>query len=307
MSTTDSAADQKAVEAIQAICRQQEVDASFKIESIHDSRALGFEEDRVCAAASVYKVAILLEYACQAAEGALDPTTRVDLQADERTIGSSGISVMLDPISLSIRDLAFMMIHVSDNTATDVLQGIVGTESIARRLESLGLTATSFPLNVEELLLLEPRANGITSPTPTGEEFDRTFIDSPSYHAKRGNVTTATDMCKLLGLVWRDEAGPAEACAEVRRIMQLQHELHRLSTAYKDGPVLYGKTGTLYAGLKNEIGVFEFGPGEAYSVSIFVRQWGVDLRDSDADRAIGLIARAGIDYLRGRDRQAAAA
>lgn len=298
MSVVHSEADRNALEAIQAICREQEVDASFKIESVYDSRSIGFEAERVCPAASVYKVAILLEYACQAGEGVLDPTTPVVINDDNRSIGMTGTAVMLDPVTMSIRDIAFMMIHVSDNTATDVLQEIVGTDNMTKRLQSLGLADTSFPLYVEELLLLEPRANGVTSARPTGEEYDRTFLNSPSYHGKRGNVTTADDMNRLLRLIWRNEAGPAEACAEVRRIMEMQHEMHRLATAYKDGPTLAGKTGTLYSGIKNEIGVFEFAPDEAYAVSIFIRQWGVDLRDSAADHAFGKIARAGIDYLR---------
>ena len=59
-----------------------------------------------------------------------------------------------------------------------------------------------------------------------------------------------------------------------------------------------GKTGTFHGGIKNEVGVVDFGEGDAYAVAVFVRQHDVDLRDSAADAVIGTVARIAIDDLR---------
>lgn len=97
---------------------------------------------------------------------------------------------------------------------------------------------------------------------------------------------------------WRDEAGPAEACEEVRRIMAQQYAPHRLSTAYRDGPAIAGKTGTFHGGIRNEVGVVDFGDGDRYAVAVFLRQHEYDLRDGAADSVIGEVARLAIDHLR---------
>jgi beta-lactamase class A len=131
---------------------------------------------------------------------------------------------------------------------------------------------------------------------------------SPSLTAVRGNRTTPREMTRLLDLVWTDRAGPPEACAEVRRVMGLQHAPHRLATAYlggprsgwADGPVISGKTGTLYGGLRSEVGVIDFDGEERYAVAVYVRASSLAMRNAAADRVIGDVARIAVDSLRGR-------
>ena len=61
--------------------------------------------------------------------------------ADEERHGN-GISGTRDAVDMSVRDLALLMMQVSDNTATDTLQALVGTDRINARLQGLGLTET---------------------------------------------------------------------------------------------------------------------------------------------------------------------
>jgi len=52
---------------------------------------------------------------------------------------------------LSIKDLATLMITLSDNTATDIVMDVVG-KNVNRLLRDLRLIKTSFPKNTKELL-----------------------------------------------------------------------------------------------------------------------------------------------------------
>jgi len=295
-----------------ALCDEAGVTAVVHVRSVNGDLEWGFDEDAVSVTASTYKVAVLLELACQYDEGLLSPTQRVRVPASNRSLGPTGISAMLDDVELSLRDLSLLMNQVSDNTATDVIQALVTTERINERLASLGLKSTVVRGDCAHIvgeLLVEygipwPYAN-----LNAGADLSADLTFSHARHAEvlassrvlngfTGNTTTPHDMTSLLRQVWRDEAGSPAACAEVRRIMAMQHAPHRLSTAYGDGPTISGKTGTLVGGITNEVGVIDFGDGDAFAVAVYLRKLDLSLRNSGADRAVGAIARLVIDALR---------
>lgn len=102
---------------------------------------LGRLENEVFPTASSIKITILYELFKEADEGRvhldqpqkLDPASRV---------GGSGILSELTAPLLSLRDLAVLMVVLSDNTATNVLIDTLGLEAIGRRLEALGFAET---------------------------------------------------------------------------------------------------------------------------------------------------------------------
>jgi hypothetical protein len=128
--------------------------------------ALDAEAEAACRAdeavvmASTFKVPVLLELCRQAASGRLDLTQRIRVEAGERTTGSTGISAMLDEIELSLRDLAQLMIAVSDNAATDVVLRMVGLEAVNATLAELGLERTRLVGDCRHILDDVARAMG---------------------------------------------------------------------------------------------------------------------------------------------------
>lgn len=81
----------------------------------------------------------------QAATGRLDPGKRIRVSSAGRTPGPTGLSVFADEAELSVRDLAMMMLTVSDNAATDILVGLAGLDAIRSTPASLGLHCTVIP------------------------------------------------------------------------------------------------------------------------------------------------------------------
>ena len=91
--------------------------------------------------ASTIKLAIVYELFKQVDEGRirLDETMALDRA---KAVGGTGVLVELGTPTLSIRDYAVLMVTLSDNTATNVLIDRLGMETIAARMQALGLTAT---------------------------------------------------------------------------------------------------------------------------------------------------------------------
>jgi beta-lactamase class A len=104
-------------------------------------------------------------------------------------------------------------------------------------------------------------------------------------------------MTTLLSMIWRDEAGDAAACAEVRRIMALQVWPHRLSSGFPDGVTVAGKTGTL-PGIRNEVGVVTYPDGGRYAVAVFTRAHTYEGQRPEIDAAIGTAARLAVEEIR---------
>ncbi|GAA3584821.1 hypothetical protein GCM10022222_81830 [Amycolatopsis ultiminotia] len=105
-------------------------------------------------------------------------------------------------------------------------------------------------------------------------------------------------MTRLLGLIWRNEAAPSAACADVRRWMGLQLWPHRLRAGFPDdGIQVAGKTGTLPA-VGNEVGVVEYPDGGRYAVAVFTRAEDTRSRVPERDAFIGFAAAEAIRWLR---------
>jgi len=91
--------------------------------------------------ASSIKIAILAELYRQAQQGKVQLMDFYTLQSRD-LVGGSGISSVLTPgqTRLTLRDVAGLMISVSDNSATNVIIDRVGMENVNAFLDSLGLT-----------------------------------------------------------------------------------------------------------------------------------------------------------------------
>jgi beta-lactamase class A len=134
----------------------QKLESSIHNEDRHLDGALGvaildltnghsllLNADEVFPTASTIKIAILAELYRQAQQGKLKLTDTYTLQSSD-LVGGSGISGTLTPgvTKLTLRDVAALMVSVSDNSMTNVLIDRVGLENVNALLDSLGLTHT---------------------------------------------------------------------------------------------------------------------------------------------------------------------
>ncbi|MBT2369901.1 serine hydrolase [Streptomyces sp. ISL-10] len=268
---------------------------------IDSGRDVGCGADEPVVLASVFKVLLVLEFARQSAAGQLDPRERLLVRAGHR-LGGWGTAGCLDDVELSLRDLAHFAMSVSDNTAADLLLERVGVDTVDLLAKELGLARTRIvggPRQVLESMLAEVGARdeqefAALFPALSAAEVSALGVLDPA----RTNASTPREMTRLLRMIWRDEAGPAQACAQVRALMARQVFRHRLAAGFEDGVRIAAKTGTL-PGLHNEVGVAEYPDGSRYAVAVFARTPQPVANRTGTDVAIGTAARTAVDLLRG--------
>jgi beta-lactamase class A len=254
--------------------------------------------DQPVCTASVHKLCLLVALHQRAAEGLLDLTEQVECPPQGRTAGPTGLAAMLDGARLSLRDLAYLMMSVSDNAAADLLLARVGLDAVNRATARLGLTGTYAVHTFGELLATIKEDAG---PGGAGALADPHVVSRlRALDPGRTNRSTPRDMTRLLAAVWRDEACPPEHGAAIRRVLGLQVWPHRLASGFPfDDVHVAGKTGSLPT-VRNEVGVVEYPDGGRYAVAVFTRTARTSALLPAADAVIGTTARLAVDALRAR-------
>ncbi|MFG3102246.1 serine hydrolase [Streptomyces sp. NPDC048182] len=268
---------------------------------IDTGRETGHRADEPVVVASLRKIPVALAYAREAAAGRLDRAARHTVTAAHREGGGVGTDSCLHDVTMSTRDLAFFMLSMSDNAATDALMEILGVERVRALVTELGCPRLPVgryrdlwdPVWAE--LGIDAGGDLDAQLAAVGEERIRGLA---MLDPRRSAAGTPRQITSLLTAIWRDRAGPAEACAEVRELMSHQLSVHRLVAGFEPEVRVAAKNGALW-GILNEAGVVEYPDGGRYAVAVFLRTPELEGRDPAADTAIGRAARAAVDHLRG--------
>lgn len=227
--------------------------------------------------ASVIKVPIAVTMARLADRGEIDPGAPMRLVPDRRSDGTTGISAMSDPVTVSLRDAAYLALTISDNAAADALCDALGGPAVV----SAEMAALGVPITMTE---------------PLRVMYDRLRTD-PERSAEGASTGSAAACVRLLSLLWRDEAASPAWCARVRDLMARQVWQHRIGSGFPAPDVVVaGKTGTM-ARWRHEIGVVSYPDGHAYALAILTEH-ADPVAHPGHDRAIGEIARTGVLAIR---------
>jgi beta-lactamase class A len=122
-------------------------------------------EDEVFAQASSIKITVLANLYLQVQQGKLQLTDPYTVQSSD-LVPDSDIMGGLTPgvTRLTVRDLATMMVAVSDNSATNVLIDRVGMANVNVMLDSLGLTHTRLRRKMMDLEAAKQGRENISTP-----------------------------------------------------------------------------------------------------------------------------------------------
>jgi beta-lactamase class A len=278
----------------EALFRMAGVTGWLYAADIDTGREIGHGADEPLPAASMFKVPLLVEFCRRADAGLLDPAARVTVTEADRVTGPTGISSMLDDVTISLRDLAYLMIAVSDNSSADVLLRLIGFDAVNAMLAGFGLGVTHVSQSCKESNESMRWDTGHGWPYVDPDDIALLRVLDPA----RSNRSTPREMARLFGLIWRDEAASAESCAWMRGVLNMQVWPHRLASGFPyDDVAVSGKTGT-FPTLRNESGVVEYPDGRRYAVAVFTRSLSTALNQPRADAVIGTAARMAVDHLR---------
>ena len=217
-------------------------------------------ENEVFAQASSIKIVVLAELYRQAQQGKLKLTDLYTVQASD-LVPDSDIMGGLTPgvTRITLRDLATMMVAVSDNSATNVLIDRVGMDNVNAMLDSLGLSRT---------------------------RLRRKMMDLEAAKRGRENISTPREMMSLLEAIYRGKMLNQESTADFFKVLST----NKASWIPRDLPAdvrVADKPGALEA-VRNDSGIV-FVEGRPYVICVmtsFLRN------ERDGEEAISKISLA---------------
>jgi len=284
-------------------------EGSLLVQASGRTQEVAFAAEEPVVAASVIKVLIALAAESAFADGCLDPTRPIQLRARDRTPGPVGFSLFDDDVTVFSRDLVSAMMTISDNAAADALLNLVGLDTCNRLAGDLGLTSTVIVSNLSVMIESIAHEAGFAdwatmtvwssaeAAAAEREDVELRIRRSAALDPARATRTTARDMCRLLQLIWTDQAGPGSACARVRTHMFRQLTRHRLAAGFPAPCRVAAKSGALLGVVRNEIGVIELPGGPRIFAAVFTRA-GSGAADAEVNAVIGQAAAIAVQSLR---------
>ena len=133
------------------------------VKDLTTGRVIEIRGDVVFPQASAIKLALIYELYQQAAAGKVDLNTLRSLP--KARVGGSGILPYLsDQAQLTGRDLAVLMMSLSDNAATNILIDEVTLPAVNARMDALGLPKTRFRRHMIDLAAARRGEENVSTP-----------------------------------------------------------------------------------------------------------------------------------------------
>jgi beta-lactamase class A len=230
------------------------------IEDLTTGNQFFLHENEVFAQASSIKITVLANLYLQAQQGKLKLTDLYTVESSD-PVPDSDIMGGLTPgvTRIALRDLATMMVAVSDNSATNVLIDREGMANVNSMLDSLGLTHT---------------------------RLRRKMMDLEAARQGRENISTPREMMTLLEDIYRGKLLDKESTAEFFKVLSTNKD----SWIPRDLPAdvkVANKPGSLEA-VRNDSGVV-FVEGRPYVICVMTAFLA---NERDGEQAISKISLA---------------
>lgn len=205
--------------------------------------------------ASVFKLYVLVELYNQALKGLIRLDDRVTIREGDKVPGSGVIQHLSAGATLALRDLANLMMIFSDNTATDIILGVVGKDRVNETIKELGLSNTKVVYSTREIICKLAGVNDVwlaikklRSPkAKLNVEFLKDYTNN--------NVSSPRDTVRILELLHRKKILNPGACSEIIETMKkCQTGEARIKYYLPHYVEVAHKTGTM-PGVVNDVGI----------------------------------------------------
>ncbi|MGO0061973.1 serine hydrolase [Brevibacillus fluminis] len=248
-------------EKLEAVLAESSAVFGVTVKHIGTQEEARMNADRYFQMASTFKVPILATLFRDVEAGRLRLEERIRLTEDDLVAGSGVLKEFLPGVEVAIRDLAMLMIIVSDNVGTDKVMELVGKERVEAFMRELGLHGISVKFDCWELLSigagLAGEKKGKAGVDKLNKQFAETGFDPDNFifqPSPKNNVATPSDMGRLLELIATGQLVSQEACDGILDIMKRQQLRNRIPYLLPDKTVIACKSGTI-GSVVNDVGI----------------------------------------------------
>jgi beta-lactamase class A len=225
----------------------------------------GHNADTPYSAASVIKIPIMIQIFHQIDAGQRSLDDIYTLKNDDKTPGSGVLLEMHEGLNLSLYDLLYLMMSISDNTATNLLIDFAGIEDVNQRMREWDMT---------------------------GSVLNRKMQGKPAEPGQKENYIVPSECSEMIRKILIGEAASPQSCESMTHILTTQQNKRRLARPLKPehNHIEWGsKTGTI-KGVCNDCGFFRSG-SDGIILSVLQQDVSDDLT---GEAAIGAIAEAAL-------------
>lgn len=227
--------------------------------------------DRVMPAASTYKVFLLMELFLQVQKGRVSLDDTMTLTDEDKSVGTGVLYSMGSGLELTVRDIAVLMISISDNTAADMLYRLLTPEAVRKDIiDSLGLSSTHIRGRSRDMIV-QMYGRPVDLKESSEDYFRNGYVTEASagqIDGSSGNCTSARDLSRAFLEIYDGTLFTVFSREEMLRILQLCQTNERLPKRLPAEVRTAHKTGSLDR-ITNDAGII-FTPYGPYILTMLV-------------------------------------
>jgi beta-lactamase class A len=201
----------------------------------------GLRPDEKVRTASTIKLPILCALCDLVAAGMVRWDEKLTLRDEDKISGSGVLHEFSGGTQLTVRDVAHVMIVVSDNSATNLILDRITADAVNDYLDRIGLKATR--------ALRKVRGDGNDLKPPSGLSKASLLPENKPYGL---GVSTPREMVALLEMIERGKIVSPEASKEI--IATLKRQQYKSCIGRRRGDEVASKSGALDA-LRSDVGI----------------------------------------------------
>lgn len=219
-------------------------------------------ETRQFGAASTVKIPLMVEVYRQIDRSERSLGDPYILRDGDKAVGSGVMLYLQDGATLTLNDLIYLMISISDNTATNLLIDMAGMDNINETMRELGMT------------------NSLLG---------RKMLGRPARGDEQENWATSGDYALIVQTILEKRAASAESCDKMIAMLEKQQCTRRISRYLPQGEgIRWGSKIGSVEGVTNDAGFITTSEGTLI-ISVFCQ----NLPDQHVgEQVIGDISRA---------------
>ncbi len=248
--------------------------AGVSVRNLRTGESLSIRGGETFPSASLVKVPVLVALLDQVRRGSIRLDERMGMIARDRVGGSGVLQYMESGLPLTVGDAAWLMITLSDNTATNLLLDKINIRTVWEKMDSLGLPHTK-----------------IHSKT-----FIRATSLAPDSSVKYGlGVAVPDEMVRLFALLHEGRAVSPELDSLALRMLRANQDGSKLVRWLPEDVPVAHKSGDVDRA-RNDCGIL-YGPDAPVAVCVMTRENAATTYAVDAPAHL-LIGRVGREVFR---------